>query len=334
MARILMVALAALVRASARRIARGPASPGWSARLEMLVAVQREVLTFLKDWPPARVRALRLGRSGAASKALAIDDETLGGVRCERSRRPGSTTGRHLVYIHGGGFAVGSPASHRELVSTIVSHADVVAHSIDYRQPPEHRFPAAVDDVVAAYRALLESGVAPEQVAIAGDSAGGNLCLALMLRAKAEGLPQPASATLICPAPDLALTGKSWEREPYLDYLTKPIAQAWLDHYIDRADVGDPYASPLRGDLRGLPPILMHAGAVEGLLDEIEALATKLREADVPLTYRVTPEMPHVWHLFAGALPEADASLREIAAFVQTTTRDPERTDGGDPTDR
>lgn len=328
MAKILFVALAAFLRASARRMTRGPASPGWSARLEILVAVQRDVLTFLKDWPPARVRALDLARPGAASKALEIDEETLGGVRCERSRRPGSSPDRHLVYIHGGGFAVGSPASHRELVSTIVGHADVVAHSIDYRQPPEDRFPAAVDDVVAAYRALLESGVAPDRLAIAGDSAGGNLCLALMLRAKAEGLPQPASATLICPAPDLALAGKSWEREPYLDYLTKPIAQAWLDHYIDRADVGDPFASPLRGDLRGLPPILMHAGAVEGLLDEIESLASALREAEVPLTYRVAPEMPHVWHLFSGALPEADASLREIAAFVVETTQDPTRAGG------
>lgn len=328
MPKLLWAGLVAFLRASLRRLARGPASPGWSARLEVLVAVQRAGLEAMKDWPPARVRAVALTRRGRASRGLEIGDETLGGVRCERSVPPGSAPRRHLVYIHGGGFVGGSPATHRELVSTVVAEADVCGHSIAYRQPPEHRFPAAVDDVVSAYRALLDSGVPPEQVAVAGDSAGGNLCLALMLRAKSDGLPLPAGAALLCPVADLALAGKSWEREPYLDYLSREVTQVWVDHYIDRADVGDPLASPLRGDLRGLPPILLHAGSNEGLLDEIDALAAALREADVPLTYHVAPEMPHAWHLFAGWLPEADSSLREVAGFVREATRDPDTAQG------
>jgi acetyl esterase/lipase len=260
-------------------------------------------------------------RIGPHARDLELVAEELGGVACERSSRPGAKTDQHLLYIHGGGFTFGSIASHRELVATIVSHSHVHAHSVEYRQPPEDRFPAAVDDVVAAYRGLLDQGVAAERIAIAGDSAGGNLCLALMLRLKSEGLPQPASATLICPAPDLALPGTSWNREPFLGYLTRPIAQAWLDHYVDPDQLEDPFASPIHGDLSGLPPILMHAGTIEGLFDEIGILADKLRKADVSLTYQVVPEMPHVWHLFVGMLPEAEESLREIASFVEETTR-------------
>jgi acetyl esterase/lipase len=269
-------------------------------------------------------------RVGAHARALELEDEELGGIPCERVTHPGSHPDRHLLYLHGGGFTFGSIESHRELVATIVSHGRFEAHSVAYRQPPEDRFPAAVDDVVAAYRGLLDSGIPAERISIAGDSAGGNLCLALMLRLKSEGLPQPASATLICPAPDLALPGASWNREPFLGYLTRPIAKAWLDHYVDPEQYEDPFASPIHGDLRGLPPILMHAGTIEGLLDEIETLADKLRKADVPLTYRVVPEMPHVWHLFVGMIPDAEESLREIANFIETTTRDPSESPVGE----
>jgi len=321
--RVIWISVIALVRATLRRLLTGPASPGWSWRLEWIVAVQRAFLTATMNWPPPRLRAVTPARIGPRARALELTDEELGGVPCERYTRPGTSPDAHLLYLHGGGFTFGSIASHRELVATIVSHSDVRAHSVAYRQPPEDRFPAAVDDVVAAYRGLLDSGIGAERIAIAGDSAGGNLCLALMLRLKSEGLPQPASAVLICPAPDLALPGQSWNRAPFLGYLTRPIAHAWLEHYVDPEQVHDPFASPIHGDLRGLPPTLMHAGTIEGLFDEIEALADKLRMADVDLTYRVVPEMPHVWHLFVGMIPQAEESLREIGHFIKATTRDP-----------
>lgn len=326
LARIIWIGVIAFVRASLRRLRHGPAAPGWSWRLEWIVAVQRALLTATMNWPPARFRKLALARMGPHARALELEEEELGGIPCERYTRPGTKPSQHLLYIHGGGFTYGSIASHRELVATIVSDSsqgDVCAHSVEYRQPPEDRFPAAVDDVLAAYRGLLDGGVRAGRIAIAGDSAGGNLCLALMLRLKSEGLPQPASATLICPAPDLALPGSSWNTEPFLGYLTRPIAQAWLDHYIDPEQVENPFASPIHGDLSGLPPILMHVGTIEGLFDEIETLADKLRKAGVALTYQVVPEMPHVWHLFAPMLPEAEESLREIAHFVENTTREP-----------
>jgi acetyl esterase/lipase len=323
LARIIWVGVIAFISATLRRLRHGPASPGWSWRLEWIVAVQRAFLTATMNWPPSRLREVTLARIGPHARALELEHEELGGVPCERYTRPGTNTDQHLLYIHGGGFTFGSIATHRELVATIVSHCDVRGHSVEYRQPPEDRFPAAVDDVVAAYRGLLDGGVPAERIAIAGDSAGGNLCLALMLRLKSEGLPQPASATLICPAPDLALAGASWNTEPFIDYLTRPIAQAWLDHYIDPERYEDPFASPIRGDLRGLPPILMQVGTIEGLFDEIEILANKLREAGTILTHQVVPEMPHVWHLYVGMIPEAEESLREIASFVDKTTCDP-----------
>ncbi len=321
MTKILWVGILAFIKATSRRILRGPTSPGWSWRLEWIVAVQRAVLGAMIDWPPSRIREIMLERVGSRARRLDLSSEELGGVLCERCRPRGVSPEQHFLYIHGGGFALGSVASHRELVAAIVTEGELCAHSIAYRQPPEDRFPAAVDDVVAVYRGLLNSGIRPERIAIAGDSAGGNLCLALLLRARSEGLPMPASATLICPAPDMGLPGKSWDAQPSLDYLTRPVAQSWLRHYVDADQYADPLASPIHGDLHGLPPILMHAGGGEGLLDEIETLADALRKADVELTYRVAAEMPHVWHLFVGLLPEAEDSLREIATFIDRTTR-------------
>ena len=317
---ILWAGLVAFFAASLRRIFRGPSSPGWSWRLEWIVAVQRAVLGAMIDWPPPRIRKVMVGRVGPLARALDRADEELGGVPCERSTPPDCSPESHLLYLHGGGFTLGSIASHREAVSAITTYGKLCAHSVAYRQPPEDRFPAAVDDVVAAYRGLLDSGIRPAKIAIAGDSAGGNLCLALLLRAKADGLPMPACAALICPAPDMTLPGKSWDRDPFLDYLTRPVAQSWLRHYVDPDQYKDPLASPIHGDLRGLPPILMHAGGGEGLLDEIETLASALREAGVSLIYQVAAEMPHVWHLFVGLIPEAETSLREIATFINETT--------------
>jgi acetyl esterase/lipase len=320
MPKLILVGVIALISISLRRLLHGPSSPNWSWRLEWIVAVQRAVLTAMIDWPPPRIRKAMLQRMGPLARALDLSEEELGGVLCERSVRRGSSSDRHLLYLHGGGFTLGSIASHRELVAAITTHGDLVAHSVAYRQPPEDRFPAAVDDVVAAYRGLLESGIAPEQIAIAGDSAGGNLCLALLLRVKLDGLPMPAAAVLICPAPDMALPGESWNREPFLDYLTRPVAQSWLHHYLDPPQYANPLASPIHGDLRHLPPILMQAGGNEGLLDEIKGLADTMRQAKVELTYHVTNEMPHVWHLFIGLIPEADAAIQEIADFIQKKT--------------
>ena len=317
---IIWAGLVAFFAASFRRISRGPSSKGWSWKLEWIVAVQRAVLGAMIDWPPPRIRKIMVERIGPLARGLDRTDEELGGVPCERSTRPGSSPNRHVLYIHGGGFTLGSIASHREVVSAIATYGDLCAHSVAYRQPPEDKFPAAVEDVVAAYRGLLDSGIRPEQISIAGDSAGGNLCLALLLRAKADGLPMPASAALICPAPDMALPGKSWNSDPFLDYLTRPVAQSWLEHYVDPDQYKDPLASPIHGDLRGLPPILIQAGGGEGLLDEIESLVGALRQAGVSLTYDVKAEMPHVWHLFVGLIPESEDSLREIAAFINETT--------------
>ncbi len=326
MLRILWVAGAALIEVTLSRISSGPSSPGWSWRLEWIVAAQRAVLTTMLDWPHTKVRKLTAGRMGAHARAITLEEETLGGIPCERGMPRGASaerSPRHLLYLHGGGFTFGSISSHRELVAALSSNGAICTHSVEYRQPPEDPFPAAVDDAVAAYRGLLESGIPAERIGIAGDSAGGNLSLALLLRVKSDGLPMPACAILICPAPDLALPGASWTAEPYRDYLTREIAQSWLDHYVGPDQYANPLASPIHGDLSGLPPILMHAGGAEGLLDDIECLAEKLRGAGVPLTYHVTPEMPHVWHLFVGLIPEADAALREIATFIDRTIRIP-----------
>jgi acetyl esterase/lipase len=159
MLKILWEGLLAFLAASARLILRGPSSPGWSWRLEWIVAVQRAVLGAMNDWPPPRIRKVMIGRVGPLARGLDRAPEELGGIPCERSTLPGSAPESHLLYLHGGGFTLGSIASHREVVSSLTTYGHLCAHSVAYRQPPEDKFPTAVEDVVAAYRELLDSGV-------------------------------------------------------------------------------------------------------------------------------------------------------------------------------
>ena len=206
------------------------------------------------------------------------------------------------------------------MVASITLAAGTRTWSLDYRLAPEHPFPAAVDDVVAAYRALLDEGVPPERLAIAGDSAGGCLCLALLQRLRAQGLPLPAGAALISPAPDFEFGGKGWERHLATDYLSRPLAQIWLGHYLQGTDPRDPIASAIHADLAGLPPLLVQAGGGECLYEDIERLVDKLRAQRVDVTFRTWDGMPHVWHVFRALVPQGEEACREVGRFVVERT--------------
>ncbi len=224
-----------------------------------------------------------------------------------------------LLYIHGGGWFMGSPKTHRALVAALARAARVRAFSLDYRLAPEHPYPAALDDCVAAYEWLLEGGVRPERVVVGGDSAGGNLALALMLRLRAAGTPLPAGAVLLSPITDLALTGASHTthkaEDPYFAHveLGPTIAQ-----YVGAADRTSPYLSPLRADLGGLPPMLIHAGDHEVLLDDAVRLGERAAVAGVEVHTVVWPGMMHVFQTLAPYVPEARTANREIGEFIRS----------------
>ena len=241
----------------------------------------------------------------------------LGGVPTEKLTATGVATGGAIFYIHGGGWVAGSPRTHRPLTWRLASKLGMPVYAVDYRLAPEHFFPAGLDDCVAAYRALIET-VPPSSVAVGGDSAGGNLALALALRLKAEGIPLPAAFFCLSPATDLAATGKSVHTNAKSDALfVEPMMHTLEPRYAPGVDPREPFLSPLYGDVTGLPPTIFQVGATEMLLDDSVRMAHKMEAAGVTVKLDVWPKVPHVWHLMADILPEARRAIDDLVSFIR-----------------
>ena len=232
---------------------------------------------------------------------------------------PGARTDAVLFYLHGGGYVIGSPRSHRHLAAALARAAGTRALLLDYRLAPEHPFPAALDDAVAAYEWLLADGIAPDRVVIAGDSAGGGLTVATLLALRDRRLPRPAGGVCISPWVDLTNSAASYRSKAAVDPIVTLEGIAQLTQaYLGGADPKLPLVSPLYADLRGLPPLLIHVGSDEVLLDDALGLAARAREAGVDVAVREWPAMIHVWHWFQPMLDEADRAIAEIGGFVKT----------------
>ncbi|MFJ5228557.1 alpha/beta hydrolase [Kitasatospora sp. NPDC088391] len=257
------------------------------------------------------------GLTRPAPEDVAVRRTVLGG-RPALELAPAGTVGPgRLLYLHGGGYVVGSPDTHAGLAGELARRAGLDAVSPDYRLAPEHVFPAAVDDGLAAYRELLETGVDPRSLVLAGDSAGGGLVLATLLAARAAGLPQPAAAALFSPWVDLTLGGGSLRGKADADPIfAEEDLRAYAAHYLGDADPEDPLASPALADLTGLPPLLIQVGANELLLDDAVRLAARAGADDVDVTLEIGGNLPHVFQHHYGRLPEADAALDRAAGFL------------------
>jgi acetyl esterase/lipase len=248
------------------------------------------------------------------TQTLAVD---AGGVSADGVSTPLSESCRHILFLHGGGFIVGSPALYRHFTWRIASAARARVLSLDYRLAPEYPFPAALDDAVTAYRWLLADGAEPQRIAVMGDSAGGGLALSLLLRLRDEGIPLPAAAVALSPWTDLALTGLSFERNAGADPLVSTEqARRFVDDYLAGADPRSPYASPLYGEPAGLPPTIIQVGSDEVLRDDSERMADRMRAAGCRVELEIWPRMPHVWQLFAPVMPEARQAIGRIGTFV------------------
>jgi epsilon-lactone hydrolase len=241
-----------------------------------------------------------------------------GRVRGEWVSTPGAAADGAVLYLHGGAYTLGSLATHRGLVSRIARAAGVRVLSLDYRLAPEHPFPAAVDDAVAAYRWLLRSGLAPHRLVVGGDSAGGGLTLATLLSLRDAGEPLPAGAVCLSPWVDLEVTGPSMTANAARDPIVhREGALRLAAAYLGTTSARHPLASPLHADLSGLPPLLIHVGTAEALLDDAARLFERARQAGVEVTYEAWPDMIHVWHFFAPLLPEARQALEKVGAFIR-----------------
>jgi len=223
------------------------------------------------------------------------------------------------LYIHGGGFTAGTVVAYRGLASRYSAAARARVLAFDYRHAPEQPFPAALDDCVRAYLWLtLDHGTPARRIGLVGDSAGGNLVIATLLRLREIGEPLPAAAVCVSPVFDLALTGESVTARASRDPMILPSSlRACSAAYLGGADAKTPLASPLYADLHGLPPLLIEMGSEEMLRDDSVRLAAKARAAGVDVTLEEWPEMIHVWHLFADRLDDARKAIAGVGAFLR-----------------
>jgi acetyl esterase/lipase len=237
--------------------------------------------------------------------------------------RPASAEpGRVVLYLHGGGYVIGSPRSHRHLAAAIASAARASTLLLDYRLAPEAPFPAAVDDATGAYRWLLAQGVAPGRITIMGDSAGGGLAVATLLALRDAGVPVPAAGVCISPWVDLTCSGASYASRAAVDPMVKRESVEMMARaYLGTASPTHPLASPLFADLAGLPPLLVQVGDDEVLLDDAVQLVERTRKAGGAATLDVWDRMVHVWHWFTTMLDESPAAIDRIAAFARAHAR-------------
>lgn len=245
-----------------------------------------------------------------------------GGVPCEWVRAPGADPARRMLYLHGGGYVIGNLNTHRDMAAILSQVTGAVSLAVDYRLAPEHRFPAAVDDALTAYRFLLANGPGgpadAEATFVAGDSAGGGLTIATLIAARDAGLPLPAAAVGMSAWTDLTQSAESHQTRADADIR---VSKAMLDNmaasYLGDADPRHPLASPLFADLHGLPPLLLQVGDAEVLLDDTRVFADRARAAGVEVHDEVWPHMFHVWHHQWAQVPEARQAIERIGAFCQ-----------------
>ena len=226
-----------------------------------------------------------------------------------------------LLHIHGGGFALGSAEGSVGLASDLARKTGMRAVAVDYRLAPEHPYPAALDDVTAAYRALAEQARSSDPIVVSGESAGGNLAIELLIAGKAEGLTMPAATLLLSPMTDLTVSSSSYASKAHADpAITERAIRTRVADYLAGTDAADPLVSPIFADLSGLPPLLIQVGSHEVLLDDATRLAVKAAADDVAVILDITPGVPHVFQAFAALLEEGDAALNRAARFVKDNT--------------
>ena len=260
----------------------------------------------------------RMAKLVGGDTPASVEDVDAGGVPGEMVVADGSSTSSVTLYLHGGGYIIGSPATHRELARRLSAASGGAALVIDYRMAPENPFPAAVEDAVSAYGWLLGQGHDPRALSIAGDSAGGGLTAAALVSLRDRGLPLPSCGVCLSPWVDMEGVGGSMDSRSALDPITQREGLVAMGEvYLDGADPKSPLAAPIYADLAGLPPLLIQVGTRETLYDDAVRLADRANRAEVATRFEPWAEMIHVWHLFAPMLDEGQQAIESVAAFIR-----------------
>ncbi len=322
--RIWIAANLAIAAATFRRLLLGPTLPSWSWRTEWAVASARRVIAVAAEhkedrWINTIGLRLKVPLPASLRGAVRVTPQGLGqnlGDHYERIGTSRNTT--TILYFHGGGYIFGNPGTHREHIARLVARTGAAATAPTYRLAPAHRFPAAVDDAIASYRALLARVDSPSEVIVAGDSAGGGLAVAMVHRARAEGLPLPAGMILFSPYVELDHTGYTIKTNASTDYLPVRELSAPNDWYAPQDQRTNPEASPIRADLTGFPPMLVFVGGAEMLLADSLRLAENAERDSVVCELVIEPEMPHVWPVLVPWDPASRRSLKACAEWMGT----------------
>lgn len=249
-------------------------------------------------------------------------DASVTGFNGEWIVAPGASVDRAVLHLHGGAYTGGGPGSHRPFAAALSAGAGCAVLLLDYRLAPEHPFPAAFEDALAAYRWLVDpaaKALDPKSIVMSGDSAGGGLTAAVLVELRDSGSPLPSAAVLLSPWTDLALTGASHGTENGRDPMcsTETLAQSVAAYLADGVDAMDPRVSPLYADLHDLPPLLIHVGEVEVLRDDSVSFAERAISAGTEVELLVAPGLVHVWHLFAGIAPESTRDLAVVTDWIR-----------------
>jgi acetyl esterase/lipase len=287
------------------------------------IAVIRETLASRPRPAGLSERRERLDALGAQYPLPAdvhVEAVNANGVAAEWTTTPEADPTRVILFLHGGGYISGSLDSHRHMIAQAGREARARTLALGYRLAPEHPFPAALEDAIAGYRFLLSQGFEPRHIAVAGESAGGGLAVAMLVSARDEGLPLPACVWCSSPWVDLEMSGRSMVLKASVDPLIqKPYLLELAASYLNGGDPRTPFASPLYADLRGLPPMLIQVGSAETLLDDSVRLAGAAGSADVRVTLEIWPDMIHAWHLFYQQLAGGRRALTAVGAFIRST---------------
>ncbi|QOZ36087.1 alpha/beta hydrolase [Bradyrhizobium sp. CCBAU 53421] len=283
--------------------------------IERLRAIYRG---WTRDTSVAQMRSDWDKAFAGCSVPVSCQPVSAGGVDGEWLVPPGAPRDKAILYFHGGGFRIGSIASHRDLAARIADASGCRVLSINYRLAPEHRFPAALDDALIAYQYLRDQGLRPAQIAFAGDSAGGNLVLAAMLAARDRGLPLPTAGALMSPWTDLTASGASYQSRAEADPIhQRAMILALAENYLGKdGNPCDPLASPLFADLAGLPPLLVQVGDRETVRDDSTELAAKAKAAGCDVELQLWDGMIHVFQMFPE-IPQAREAITALADFLR-----------------
>jgi monoterpene epsilon-lactone hydrolase len=324
--RVVSAAVGAVCRAFVRRLLGRRMHPSWSFGMELLVSATRGSWSVMP-----KIGMVRWRNVGEAMSPLKADGLTPRFVQLNAGEEeplyaawlePPDAGASVLLYFHGGGFVFGSLRTHGEMIGALARSARARTLSLEYRLAPEHPFPAAVTDAVKAYRFLLAQGIAPGNIALAGDSAGGTLVLSTLLALRDAGERLPGAAVAISPWVDLGCSGSSFEKNARYDFVGKEHCLLAARDYLSGEDGAASEVSPLFASaaLSGLPPLLVQAGTLETLVDQIRAFERRARADGAALTYSEYPDMVHVWHLFRSVTSDGMKAINEAGEFIRQHT--------------